>query len=565
MSAQGLTPIDVSALEVVSNPCNLGRDLHVFARYVREREVKRSHRQNTLSKADVGRLAKLMSDPDGPADVKKDGDSPWVSYVDRLALRLGFVEYDTEGEYQGYTSSEPSYPDNYIEYQDSVYEGFLRLSSQNQEQRILDTLVERYRYDDNEFFHGAPRSRMDPFDYSGCATGVLPGLDFAKSRRFLLQSLGHGESGVWFASDSLIQYLKTHHPFFLIPRKPKITRGRNGGRYGNFAERRGNRWGEGKTIAETLPDAFERVEGRYVERFLEGIPLVLGYVDVAYGESKDPTLFPTLGRLKAFRVRPRLLRCIQGKIAPPRVTVQPNFEIHLESEAYPAQLMETLIPLADVVAEDTVTVLKLQKKKVSARLVEDRQLDVVALLKGLSDRPVPRNVVTELEEWSGHSEAFTLYDGFGLLEGDADIQAVEAATVERISPTLRIVASPGDLTEPLEQAERVPLLMKHDVPALKPLPKSANSVFPKQAERSRSKTSRLKVSLKREVRVTLQFPSTELLEVFRKGLSQARCALEVDRTRRTISFPHSCEVHVKDIVRQIKEDYQVHFEDREGS
>ncbi len=56
MSAQGLIPIDVSALEVVSNPCNLGRDLHVFARYAREREVKRSHRQNTLSKADVGRI-----------------------------------------------------------------------------------------------------------------------------------------------------------------------------------------------------------------------------------------------------------------------------------------------------------------------------------------------------------------------------------------------------------------------------------------------------------------------------------------------------------------------------
>lgn len=564
MSSQGLTPIDVSALEVVSNPCNLGRDLHVFVRYAREREVKRSHRQNTLSKADASRLAKLMSDPDGPADVKKDGYSSWMSYVDRLALRLGFVEYDTEGEYQGYTSTEPSYPDNYIEYQDSVYERFLRLSLQDQEQRILDTLVERYRYDVNEFFLGATHSRLDPFDYSGCATGVLPGLDFAKSRRFLLRLLGHGESGVWFASNSLIQYLKTHHPFFLIPGKPKMTRGRNEGRYGNFVERRGERWSEGKTIADTLPDAFERVEGRYVERFLEGIPLALGYVDVAYSEPKDPKLIPAFGRLKAFRVRPRLLRCIQGEIAPPKVTVQPNFEIHVESEAYPAQLMQTLTPLADVVAEDTVTVLKLRKNKLSACLVEDRQLDVVALLKGLSDKPVPRNVVTELEEWSGHSEAFTLYDGFGLLEGDADIPAVEAATVERISPTLRIVASPGDLTEPLEQAERVPLLMKHDYRALKPLPKSANSLFPKQTEGSRPKTSRLKVSLKREVRVTLQFPSTELLEVFRQGLSQARCALEVDRTRRTITFPQSCEVHVKDIVRRIKDDYQVRFVDSEG-
>ena len=63
----------------------------------------------------------------------------------------------------------------------------------------------------------------------------------------------------------------------------------------------------------TLPDygfgrvrrtAFERVEGRFVERFLEGIPLALGYVDVAYSDEKD-TVFPSINKLQAFRVTDR--------------------------------------------------------------------------------------------------------------------------------------------------------------------------------------------------------------------------------------------------------------------
>jgi len=398
-----LTPIDVAGCDVRENPGDLCRDVHIFVRYVREREVKRSHRQNTLSKADAGRLAKLMSDPLGPDQVKQLGASAWLDYVDNLCLRMGFVSYDTEGEYQGYTSSEPSYPDNYIQYRPDAYTAFLDLSLQDQGQGILDTLVDSYGYGDNEFFPRAPLGTLDSFDSLGCAVGVLPNLDFARTRRFLLQLLQGCTSDVWYGTESLIRCLEAQHPFFLIPKEPKLKRGAvQKGRYGNFYEHHDNRWSNRTEIAEDAPDAFERVEGRFVERFLEGIPLTLGYVDVAYGEPKETTLFPALGRLRAFRIRPQFLRFMQGQIPPPRVTIQPNFEIHVESEAYAARLLETLTPLASLVAEDTVTILKLQKKRVAACLVQDPGLDVVALLQGLSHKPLPHNVVTELEEWTGH-------------------------------------------------------------------------------------------------------------------------------------------------------------------
>jgi len=55
-----LAPIDVSQLDVVSHPCNVRRDLHVFVRYTQEHEVKRLHRNNQLSKSDALQLAKLV-------------------------------------------------------------------------------------------------------------------------------------------------------------------------------------------------------------------------------------------------------------------------------------------------------------------------------------------------------------------------------------------------------------------------------------------------------------------------------------------------------------------------
>ena len=111
-----IEPIDVARLEVPTRLPDLRRDLHVFVEYVRDRDVKRSHRGNALGKADAKRLAKLMSDAEASAEVDEDGSSAWIDFVDDVALKLGFVHYDTEGEYAGYTSQEPSFPDNYIEF-----------------------------------------------------------------------------------------------------------------------------------------------------------------------------------------------------------------------------------------------------------------------------------------------------------------------------------------------------------------------------------------------------------------------------------------------------------------
>ena len=100
--------VDVAQLDVVTALPDLRRDLHVFVDYVRAREVKRSHRGNVLSKADAKRLARLLSHRDAVREVDEEGSSAWIDFVDDIGLQLGFVHYDTKGQYAGYASQAPS-------------------------------------------------------------------------------------------------------------------------------------------------------------------------------------------------------------------------------------------------------------------------------------------------------------------------------------------------------------------------------------------------------------------------------------------------------------------------
>ena len=141
MLFRSLESIDVAPLDVVTELPDLRRDLHVFVDYVRAREVKRSHRENALSKADAKRLAKLLSDPDAVRGVDEERSSAWIDFVDDVALRLGFIHYDTQGQYAGYTSQEPSFPDNYIEFRAKPYEQFLAAKAAKQESTLRELLV----------------------------------------------------------------------------------------------------------------------------------------------------------------------------------------------------------------------------------------------------------------------------------------------------------------------------------------------------------------------------------------------------------------------------------------
>lgn len=561
-----LTPTNIDELSVFSNQYDVRHDLHAFLEYVQDRDVKRSHRSNELSGSDTKRLAKLMSDSSVIEFVESYGFSNWINYVDKLALRSKFVKYDTEGTYVGYTSREPSFPDNYIEVDTKRYEEFIDLPLIEQEKKLLDLLVKNCLDGNNEFYVTSVLGRLSGFSTWGSATGIMPGLDFARARRFLIEILQSCKAGVWYTTSSLIQYLKEHHPFFLIPEKPKYRYewDAKNGRYGNFQEQK-DKCGTGIKISERDADAFERVEGRYVERFLEGLPLILGYIEVAYSRTEYKGSLPDMSQLLAFRVNDKFLRVMSGEIIEPRVTVQPNFEVHVESELYPVRTLAQLTKLADVVAKDRTSILKLQKKKVLTQLSQRKDFDVIKLLENISGKKLPQNVQIELEEWIGVSEAFTLYENVVLLEGDKDLPEIDQFTIESISPAMRIVHSPDRLFTHLEQKELIPLHIKHPSSAFTPLPDGAHTVFPTQdSSVSKSKAgakAKKPVTIKQEVQITYHFPAKELMEEFRKGLMAARCPVAVDWSKLTLSFARQYEAEVKKVSNALKQDYTIKIED----
>ncbi len=551
-------------LIVVSNPYDLRHDLHAYVEYVQNRDVKRLHRSNELNRSDLKRLAKLMSGSYSVGEVERKGYSEWINYVDELALLFKFTNYDTEGVYAGYTSSEPSFPDNYIKINTKRYNEFIDLPLIEQEKKLLDLLVKNYLDGENEFYDASVLGRLSGFLTWGSATGIMPGLHFARARRFLIKILQSVTPGVWYTTASLIRYLKEHHPFFLIPEKPKYEYERDSerGRYGNFHEQK-ERWGKRTPISESDSDAFERVEGRYVERFLEGVPLTLGYIEVAYSETEYEGYLPEMNRLQAFRVNDMFLHVMDGDIMEPKVTVQPNFEVHVESELYPVRILAQLTKFADVVATDKTSILKLRKKKVLTQLSENEDLDVIKLLEKMSGQKLPQNVRIELEEWIGASDAFTLYENAALLEGANDLPEIDRFTIESITPAIKIVHSPDQLFAYLEQKELIPLRIKHRASALTPLPGGTHTVFPKRdlsVLKAKAKAKK-PATIKREVRITFHFPAKELMEEFRKGLIAARCPVAADWNKLTLSFASNYEPEAKKVSKELKQDYTIKFED----
>jgi hypothetical protein len=531
---------------------------------VGDRDVKRAHRSNGLPKSDAKRLAKLMSDPDAAAEIEAHGDSDWVDFIDRLALHLGLVKYDIKGEYAGYSSQEPSFPENYIQFQEEKYAKFLASSPLDQERQLLQALVGRYHYDSNEFYAKSVLGRLYGFSTRGCATGIMPSLKFGSARDFLLNLLTRCPAGVWYSTESLVAYVGKHHPYFLIPEKPGLDQyKRPTTRYGNFYEAERPRSYDQESLADDAAHGFERVEGRYIERFLEGIPLTLRYLDVAYACGKYEGLYPERNRLQAFRIRERFSRVMRGQVSPTKVTVQPNFEIQVEGEIYPAQVLSTLHPFTTTVSEDRVTVLKLDKKRVSAAVAADDSLDLAGLLKRLTRRDLPQNVAAELTEWEGHSEAFTLFSGFALLEGGKDVPQAEHVTVECISPALRIVRAPETLYESLHRADLVPLRIKHRANGLARLPDSAQSVFPKPPGKKTAtqKKAKERLTLLRQVSVTLHLPNDGAFKTFQAELRAKRCLFEADPKNRTVSFSQANQALVDEALQAFKKSYAIDIKD----
>ena len=570
-----LKPISVSKLEIYTNPHDTLHDLHIYVQYMAGREVKRMTRTNEIPKADIKRLIKQMTNPAGLLETINEFRGPgWLYYIDDLALRLGLVSYDTKGEYRGYSSQSPSYIKNYIIVSEKNYQKFLDLTPAEQEKRIFEKLTayknqDRYdRYSENEFYESGVMGCLDAFSMRGSATGIMPSIDFTKVREFLFGLLKNLQPGEWYSVASLVAYLKENHTYFIIPEKIKPDRwGHKYARYSNFYDGT-DTWHNRDHIPDDAPDGFERVEGRYIERFLEHIPLTLRFVELAYDpQPYTREFYPMIDYLKAFRLTGRFARLMNGSTHPPKVIVQPNFEVVVESEFYPAKTLQQLERLAEPAPANaggtpvSVTTLTLKRERVAAALVDDSDLDVTNFLETMSVVPLPPNVSTEIEEWAGHTEMFTLYDGFGLLESVGKLSEGGSFTQQEITPHLRLVSDPKNLLTLLEKKGLAPIKMKHSSFEFSPLPEGAQSVFPKIKPVLESEPPPPEpVTIQKITTITLTFPFDEVFDAFRRSLAEARVPVQADAGTRSLTFSDQFVPALENIIQQLEAVYNIQFE-----
>ena len=159
------------------------RDLFLFLRYVRERGLRRTHRENRIPKTDARRLAKIVSYAGEKAEVEEIGEGPWAEHVSWLAREMKLVSFDAEGSFAGYSSVEPSFPDNYVEINEKAVARYLARSPAAKEGAILKAHLKLV---ESEFFYPALLLPSRTFDRTGCATGPAGRMDLPGVRRRVL-------------------------------------------------------------------------------------------------------------------------------------------------------------------------------------------------------------------------------------------------------------------------------------------------------------------------------------------------------------------------------------------
>ncbi|MBI4861138.1 MAG: hypothetical protein HY815_12905 [Candidatus Riflebacteria bacterium] len=493
---------ELSRLDVLpAQPVDLRRDLHLFVEYVRERGLTRSFRDNSIPKTDARRLAKLLSYQDEATTVEQQGGGHWSDFVSRVALRLGLVKFDTKGQYMGESSREPSFPDNAIEVNEKAWGEYLAKTPLEKEHLILDSLI---RHGENEFFVSATLLDGASFGHWGCATGPASRMKLPRIRRELLTLLSGLGPDIWYPMADLVALVRRTAPTLILdpttrePNSESTRRLRDwewqrkyhgskkqGPRpevtledlYTNFSEHDAkDRWNSKKTIQITtaMPDAFERVEGRYLESFLGEIPYLTGFVSLAYRKESDrhgTQTSPPRDRLRAFRLTRRFFQMFRREpdFDRVKVTVLPNFEVVVEAVSYPDATVAGLRASCVLLQEDgPIHRFRLDRKRVMETVAAGGTADVAEALSAMTGAPLPQNVASELASWAGRGQTVTIYENLGLLEVRGD-PAGRGPLLERIRKWVAddridrfaLVREPDRVFGALDEAGLVPVSLSH--------------------------------------------------------------------------------------------------------
>ena len=600
MNVRTLAEADVAGLTIHrAGAVDIRRDIYQVITFIRANGLTRSYRENNIPKTSARKLAKLVSYASEADHVETEGLGYWSDTVLDIARSLGLCTYDVEGSYAGYTSSEPSFPDNVVEVDEDAWQAWMSSPAHVTERRILSALTETWP---SELFHYATLLATEPFSAFGSATGPASRMKLPAIRSKLLELLSELPPDRWVETSSFVEQLRRAAPTLILDpatRQPtyesrtaldrwewnwgkRATHRKKGETpppkpaielediYCNFKEVSASegRWSsKGTQITSKDPNAFARVEGRYIEWFLCEIPYLSNFVDLAYRPDSDPhgtDLLPRFERLRAFRVTPRLRQVLAGDPSLDRiqVTALPNFEIVIDAASYPCRAVSALAPITKLLVEDGPVIrMRIDRKTVIKRAAESPDAPSAGqILKDLCGGRLPGNVATEIDAWEGHAEKLTLYEAHGLVEltGDETLRKRAAAALgslveEQCGSGFLVVGDADKAFRSLYGGDLVPRRVDHPSHALL----GAAAPPTKRARTKKVAKPRIAGELRSEDLVGYRSTEPALLAALRDELSAADVGYLLADGGFLLLFPSASLPKVRAAIRRLSERFDV--------
>lgn len=433
---------------VTCDQFSLRADLFYFLGYLDQNLVELTKREKAIPTPVVRKLNRLMT-LFSPGEAP-DAEGHWVTFLSRLARQMGFISFDDSADDRhDYSNTHYDrrlrrrvrvYREEDLALDQARYEQYLKCSDLEKERQITQALCEFLQ---NELYHVGPLemggedlSYWDDlrFDTLGCAVGAGGYMDLPKVRQGLLSILGRLEPGVWYDFADFVQTIKKNHPHLILDHKRRDRYNRDNF-YHAFTEAQtsGSRYSRGpssqREINHRMPDAFERVEGRYLAYFLETLPLLMGYVALAKVPPKEVKAefpFPEYGTLQGFCLTPKGKAVLAGDSSYPfhrELKLLPNYDIHLHMPDFSERILSTLERIAPLRREGLVYSGKLNREMFCQAILQGERLEsYLAFFRELGS--LPQNVEVELRSWAGHAEKVVIYPGGVYLESLADLERI---------------------------------------------------------------------------------------------------------------------------------------------
>lgn len=426
MELKSLTKIEIgSDLTIISPPqFNFRRDILLFMNFLKNNEIKRTYRDNSFPKNIASKLFRILS----YGNYKKKGipstnnTSFYPDLISYLLKKMKLISFDTEGVYASYTSFSQSFPDNEIEIIEKNWEKYLNLSSYEKDKKILDELLTLQ----NEIFSYYLNLKLIRKDYafvlSYNATSFKT-IKLDEVRNSLIKILSIFKPDIWYDTKDLINYIKYNYPN-LILNKDDISKNEifRKNKYANLSE-------NNVELTENMPDAYERVEGRYIEYFLDGIPLAMGFCSLAVDLKKTTYVnnIAPINYVKGFKISRRLHDFISKSenYNNSKIVVQPNLEVVNQFQyGFDEINYNFFSSFSKVISQDLNTLTYKLDKKVFVEHFINNNIDTTDFFKRIekvNNGKIPDNVRMELNGWIEHSEKIILYENLCLLEINYDV------------------------------------------------------------------------------------------------------------------------------------------------